>query len=95
MTKNPNHFNFIASEENIEYLCDLAQKWFNSPLEKNRSELFRRLIEEHQMGKVLTNTAFITLRRLANYYDVSPEEFLEKLLLFINKKKPDISILGF
>jgi len=95
MSKNPNHHNFIATPEQTEYLRELAIRELGADFSLAKSEIFRKIIREHQEGlQYLTPTSCTLLTKLGDYYQIKPAKFLEKLLEFIALRKPNIKALN-
>lgn len=91
--QNPNHHNFLCSDEDTAYLKKIAKDRNDADFSTTKSETFRLVIQEHKNGKFLTERASALLIQLAQYYHISCEELAEKLFSFMIEKKPDIKIL--
>lgn len=91
--KNPNHHNFICTDEDTAYLRKLTKDRLDGDFNSAKSETIRILLREHKNGHYLSDRAVGLLTQLAIVYQIPRDEFIEKLLLFMFDKRPNIKIL--
>ena len=95
MLKNPNHHNFISTDDQTKYLQKLALEAIGADFSTAKSEIFRKVVQEHMEGiQYLTPRICSLLNKIGVHYDKDPKVLLERLLIFIQEKKPNLSVLG-
>jgi len=91
--KNPNHHNFICTDEDTQYLKQLTKDRLETDFNSAKSETIRIMLREHKNGRYLSDRAVGFLTQLAIFYRIPRDELIEKLLSFMFDKRPKISIL--
>ena len=86
------HYNFICSDADYDYLKKVALESFfvDGNLDFNKSELFRKIIRDHQNFKAISPETIVLLNKIAKKYKKPSDDIAKAFFKFILKNEPDL-----